>query len=163
MPDKHRICQAEKQAAVNDGRNGQELLLQGRRISDRPEVTVEYIIAIVGDPRLAIGTAPQSDPGPQPLQGPGSRSRAKRDDLHWHRKARAELGYHLTVVYDNEAACRTGSDNFFAQQRTPSAFDQVEIVVRLIRAIHGKVQIWVGLQGGQRNGELGGNLRGLYG
>src|SRR5262245_3281352 len=50
LPDKHRVRQAEKQAAVNDGRDGQELLLQGQWVRYQPKATVEYIIAIVRDP-----------------------------------------------------------------------------------------------------------------
>src|SRR5215510_371145 len=162
MPDKHRIRHAEKQAAVNDGRNGQELLLQGPRVSYRPEATVEYIVAIVGDPRLAISAAPQCDLCPQSLQSTGRQGMAKSDDLDWYRVTLSELVHQLTFVHDNEKTRRTGRNNFFAQQRAPGTFDQIELVVHLIGAIHRQIQMRMVIQGGQRNGELGGALGGLY-
>src|SRR5262245_23627868 len=69
MTNNHRIRHVQKQAALYYCRNCEEFLLQSRRVSNQPEVTIEYIIAIIGEPRLAIGATPQRDAGTQPFHG----------------------------------------------------------------------------------------------
>src|SRR5437867_7482960 len=58
LTDNGHVRHVQKQPAINHGRNSEQLFLEGHRIRHWPEVAVEDIVAIIGDPRLAIRAAP---------------------------------------------------------------------------------------------------------
>src|SRR5262245_24284857 len=58
LTDNRHLSHVEKQPTINHCWNSKQPFLESHRVRDWPEAAVEDIVAIIGDPRLAIGAAP---------------------------------------------------------------------------------------------------------
>jgi hypothetical protein len=73
------------------------------------------------------------------------------------------LGHYLAVIHYNHKPVGTGRNDFFSQQRTPSAFDEIKMGIHLIGPIHGQVQMGLVIQSSEGNSQLGSDLGSPYG
>src|SRR5262245_33385362 len=82
----------------------------------------------------------------------------KRYDLDWQRVTLAKLGHYLAGIHHNHELVGTSGDDFFSQQCTSSAFDEIKMGIHLIGPIHGQVQMGLVIQGSEGNSQLGSDL-----
>ena len=98
---------------LDRSRKGVEVPGQRRRVRDRPEITVEYQIPVVGDDRAVLAIR-----GPEgrlaPASGHGVGDRPPRCREHRHRHRRVEHVALLALVHDHEEPLGRGVDDLLS-------------------------------------------------
>jgi phosphoglycolate phosphatase len=126
-------------------------------------------VAAVRDERMAVRAAAQLR-GPGCIRGGGGRfhraargGKPERHDLDWKGRM-AEQRHPFAVIGNHHHAGGRGGDDFLAQQRAPSSFDEGEIGRDLVGAVDGEIEFRRLVEGGERNAEaLGMRVRDLRG
>src|SRR5206468_577122 len=95
-----------------------------RRIRNPAERAVQDQVALVGHEWRAIRLQTNNRFRAEPRKVIQLTTPAKLHNLYRHGYARAELRAQLRLVYDDHLTPRGLRDNLFAQQCTPTTFDQ---------------------------------------
>src|SRR5258708_6840938 len=145
-----------EQPVLDDARNRVQQAGQAGSVGYQPEMGIDYPVATIGDKSMAVSAIsdthlPGSATCREPLPHcPPRRREPKRNDLDRQREA-AESRDPFRIVGDHNHAIRRGSDDFFAQQRSAAALDQIERRVNLVRAINCEIEPVEFIEGRQGN------------
>ena len=144
MADDHTVAQVDEQAIFHNTRDLVQSHRQMTRLADTLQVQIKDVIALIRQHR-AIFTHPQGD-----IAGEGvlanqhlfdqnlRRGPSKADDFDRQRKG-PQIGHLFRGIGDHDHLIAGSGHDLFLQQGCPTAFYQVEILVKLIRAINGQV------------------------
>src|SRR5213594_2782947 len=144
---------------TDDAGDARDPAREFRRPSDRPEMRIEDVVPVVGSEWL-VAVLPQFDLGPERLERRGRVLPSERMDLDGQRRLRAEATDEFGVVDDDNEFLRRRGYDLLTEQGAAHAFDQVELRVDLVGAVHGQVEPEALLQGSQRDPESLRLLRG---
>src|SRR5207249_9553369 len=147
---------------TDDAGDARDPAREFRRPSDRPEMRIEDVVPVVGSEGL-VAVLPQFDLAAERLERRGRVLPAERMHLDGQRRLRAEATDEFGVVDDYNELLRRGRHDLLAEQGAAHPFDQVELRVDLVRAVHRQVEPEALLQRGQRNPESLRLLRGREG
>src|ERR1035438_7173290 len=115
-------------------------------------------MAFVGD--KGIASTAQRNLGAKGCDSLRNQRLGEGDDLDrkWELPEMRDL---LAGIADEDESPRSGCDNFFAQQRAATAFDQIQLRIDFVGAINVDVELRVLIERGQRDSQLLGELLGF--
>ena len=159
MADDHNVTDIYEQPVFNHTRNLVQHQCQLTRVADPLQMQVQNVVALIRHQR-PVAIHPQGHIARQHihrhqhfLDQSFRGLPAKRNDLNRQWK-RPQLLHFLRRICDDDHQIGRGRHNLFLQQSSPTALDQRQLLVKLIRAVNRHVQPFRLIQRGDMNANL---------
>jgi len=158
LPHQHLVRQVDKQAVFHHARNGIELTLQFRAITNAPrEAHIQNQISLIGHHRtgLPLGN-PQFTFGPHGPKTATHKGPGARKHLHRQEKVQIQPVHQLAGIHHHQEAARRRGHQLFLNMASATAFDQLEARVHFISAVNGQINSLHVVEIHQGNGQPAG-------
>src|ERR1019366_8575774 len=136
IPSSHQrhARQSNEQAVLDYAGNISQGPGQGGWVFDLSEAAIEDLVPVIGVVRAAVGSRAEFCGSAQARNLLFDHRTGEGNNLDRQRKL-SENRYQLCRVSDHYHLLRSSSDDFFAQKRAASTFDQVQLGIDFIRAV----------------------------
>ena len=119
-------------------------------------MAVKDVMAFVGDEGFAVFMA-EDDGGAELFDLAADERESEGDDFDGNGEI-AEHGDLFAGVCDDDEFLGGGRDNFFVEERTAAALDEIELRVEFIGTVDGDVDVLHFVEAGEGNAEFGGGF-----